>query len=147
MFLAFPNCWLGWQAGGESGHLSKQKQVNEGDVKFTPIVRSSDQVPGAWVVGPSLGGTRKAPGTSCNLESFFSLKSLATKLQKRPHFVKYEVQRPWRGLVILESRQQALGSDVPYGDLASGRVQLLFLQRPSTVGWATSSPTDHAIAQ
>ena len=44
------------------------------------------------------------------------------------YLYQYEVQRPWRGLVILQSRQQALGSDVPYGDLASGRVQLLFLQ-------------------
>jgi predicted transposase YdaD len=44
------------------------------------------------------------------------------------YLYQYEVQRPWRGLVILQSRQQALGSDVPYGDLASGRVQLIFLQ-------------------
>jgi len=44
------------------------------------------------------------------------------------YLYQYEVQRPWRGLVILQSRQQALGSDVPYVDLASGRVQLLFLQ-------------------
>ena len=44
------------------------------------------------------------------------------------YLYQYEIQRPWRGLVILQSRQQGLGSDVPYGDLASGRVQLLFLQ-------------------
>ena len=45
------------------------------------------------------------------------------------YLYQYEIQRPWRGLVILQSRQQGLGSDVPYGDLASGRVQLLFFTR------------------
>ena len=38
------------------------------------------------------------------------------------------MERPWRGLLILQSQHQALGSEVPYADLLDIKVQRLYLQ-------------------
>ena len=40
---------------------------------------------------------------------------------------QYKVQRNWRGLLILNHRNQDLGSEIPYQDLLNYRVQRLFL--------------------
>ena len=41
---------------------------------------------------------------------------------------QYQIERPWRGLLILQSQQQALGSEVPCADLLDIKVQRLYLQ-------------------
>ncbi|MEM8603999.1 MAG: DUF2887 domain-containing protein [Cyanobacteria bacterium P01_H01_bin.121] len=41
---------------------------------------------------------------------------------------QYPLKRPWRGLLILQSRQQTLGDETDYSDLQTGRVQRLYLQ-------------------
>lgn len=40
---------------------------------------------------------------------------------------QYKVSRDWRGLLILNHRNQDLGSEIPYQDLLNNRVQRLFL--------------------
>ncbi|AFZ48586.1 hypothetical protein Cyast_2643 [Cyanobacterium stanieri PCC 7202] len=40
---------------------------------------------------------------------------------------QYKVSRHWRGLLILNHRNQDLGSEIPYQDLLNNRVQRLFL--------------------
>ncbi|BAQ65292.1 hypothetical protein GM3709_2057 [Geminocystis sp. NIES-3709] len=40
---------------------------------------------------------------------------------------QYKVKRNWRGLLILNNRNQDLGSEIPYQDLLDNRVQRLFL--------------------
>jgi predicted transposase/invertase (TIGR01784 family) len=44
------------------------------------------------------------------------------------YLYQYRIERPWRGLLILQSPQQDLGSDVPYADLLDGKVQRIYLQ-------------------
>ncbi|MEP0929908.1 MULTISPECIES: Rpn family recombination-promoting nuclease/putative transposase [Cyanophyceae] len=44
------------------------------------------------------------------------------------YLYQYQVDRPWRGLLILQSRQQGLGSEAPYADLLEGNVQRIYLQ-------------------
>ncbi|MGB3201856.1 MAG: DUF2887 domain-containing protein [Nodosilinea sp.] len=44
------------------------------------------------------------------------------------YLYQYQVDRPWRGLLILQSRQQGLGSEAPYGDLLEDKVQRIYLQ-------------------
>ncbi len=44
------------------------------------------------------------------------------------YLYQYQVNRPWRGLLILQSRQQSLGSEAPYVDLLEGKVQRIYLQ-------------------
>lgn len=44
------------------------------------------------------------------------------------YLYQYQVERPWRGLLILQSRQQTLGSVLPYGDLLESKVQRIYLQ-------------------
>ncbi|MDB9525401.1 DUF2887 domain-containing protein [Oscillatoria sp. CS-180] len=41
---------------------------------------------------------------------------------------QYQVERPWQGLIILQSRQQKLGSAVPYKNLLDRSVQRIYLQ-------------------
>jgi len=40
---------------------------------------------------------------------------------------QYKISRNWRGLLILNNRNQDLGSEIPYEDLLHNRVQRLFL--------------------
>ncbi len=40
---------------------------------------------------------------------------------------QYKVKRNWRGLLILNNRNQELGCEIPHGDLLDKRVQRLFL--------------------
>jgi predicted transposase/invertase (TIGR01784 family) len=40
---------------------------------------------------------------------------------------QYKIKRNWRGLLILNNRNQDLGSEIPYEDLLNYRVQRLFL--------------------
>jgi predicted transposase YdaD len=40
---------------------------------------------------------------------------------------QYKIKRNWRGLLILNNRNQDLGSEIPYQDLLNNRVQRLFL--------------------
>ncbi len=44
------------------------------------------------------------------------------------HLYPYQVERPWRGLLILQSQHQPLGSEVPYADLLDIKVRRLYLQ-------------------
>lgn len=44
------------------------------------------------------------------------------------YLYQYQVDRPWRGLLILQSRQQSLGSEAPYSDLLEDKVQRIYLQ-------------------
>jgi predicted transposase/invertase (TIGR01784 family) len=44
------------------------------------------------------------------------------------YLYQYQVDRSWRGLLILQSRQQGLGSEAPYTDLLEGKVQRIYLQ-------------------
>ena len=44
------------------------------------------------------------------------------------YLYQYQVERPWRGLLILQSRPQALGSEAPYADLLDSKVQRIYLQ-------------------
>ena len=44
------------------------------------------------------------------------------------YLYQYQVERPWRGLLLLQSQQQALGSEVPYANLLDGQVQRIYLQ-------------------
>lgn len=43
------------------------------------------------------------------------------------YLYQYQIERPWRGLVILRSQQQNLGSEVPYATLLNSQVQRLYL--------------------
>ena len=40
---------------------------------------------------------------------------------------QYKVKRNWRGLLILNNRNQDLGSEIPYQNLLNNQVQRLFL--------------------
>lgn len=44
------------------------------------------------------------------------------------YLYQYQVERPWRGLLILQSQQQALGAEAPYADLLDSKVQRIYLQ-------------------
>ncbi len=44
------------------------------------------------------------------------------------YLYQYQIQRPWRGLLILQSPRQNLGSEVPYSDLLDGKVQKIYLE-------------------
>jgi predicted transposase YdaD len=44
------------------------------------------------------------------------------------YLYQYRIERPWRGLLILQTPQQDLGSVAPYGDLLDGKVQRIYLQ-------------------
>jgi predicted transposase/invertase (TIGR01784 family) len=44
------------------------------------------------------------------------------------YLYQYQINRPWRGLLILQSRQQQLGSETPYVILLDHQVQRLYLQ-------------------
>jgi predicted transposase YdaD len=44
------------------------------------------------------------------------------------YLYQYQVERPWQGLLILQSRQQNLGSEAPYVVLLERQVQQLYLQ-------------------
>jgi predicted transposase YdaD len=44
------------------------------------------------------------------------------------YLYQYQVERPWRGLLILQSRQQSLGSEAPYAVLLDSQVERLYLQ-------------------
>jgi predicted transposase/invertase (TIGR01784 family) len=41
---------------------------------------------------------------------------------------QYKVQRPWYGLLILQNRNQDLGSDIPYQSLLNSQVKRLYLE-------------------
>jgi len=41
---------------------------------------------------------------------------------------QYKISRTWRGLLIFNSRSQNIGSEIPYQDLLSHRVQRLYLE-------------------
>ncbi|GAB4215703.1 MAG: hypothetical protein OHK0012_16440 [Synechococcales cyanobacterium] len=43
------------------------------------------------------------------------------------YLYQYQIERPWRGLLILRSPQQNLGSEVPYTTLLNHQVQRLYL--------------------
>jgi predicted transposase YdaD len=43
------------------------------------------------------------------------------------HLYQYRVSRDWRGLMILQSREQRLGNDLPYRELLAQRVTRLYL--------------------
>ncbi|BAM53333.1 hypothetical protein BEST7613_4402 [Synechocystis sp. PCC 6803] len=43
------------------------------------------------------------------------------------YLYQYRVSRDWRGLMILQSREQRLGNDLPYRDLLAQRVTRLYL--------------------
>jgi predicted transposase/invertase (TIGR01784 family) len=44
------------------------------------------------------------------------------------YLYQYQVERPWRGLIILQSEQQGLGCATPYEDLLTDKVQRIYLQ-------------------
>ena len=44
------------------------------------------------------------------------------------YLYQYRIERPWRGLLILQSPRQDLGSVTPYSDLLDGKVQRIYLQ-------------------
>jgi predicted transposase/invertase (TIGR01784 family) len=43
------------------------------------------------------------------------------------YLYQYQIERPWRGLLILRSQSQNLGSEVPYTTLLNSQVQRLYL--------------------
>ncbi len=45
------------------------------------------------------------------------------------YLYQYQIERPWRGLLILQSDRQDLGSEVPYSDLLDCKVQRIYLER------------------
>ena len=55
------------------------------------------------------------------------------------YLAQYKVDRPWRGLLILQSRQQGLGNADFYSDLILGKVEQLYLQ--DLIGQSNLSPT------
>jgi predicted transposase YdaD len=44
------------------------------------------------------------------------------------YLYQYDVKRPWQGLLILQSRDQVLGCEVPHTDLLYGKVTRLYLE-------------------
>jgi predicted transposase YdaD len=45
------------------------------------------------------------------------------------YLYQYQIQRPWKGLLILQSDRQDLGNQVPYSDLLDSKVQRIYLER------------------
>jgi predicted transposase YdaD len=45
------------------------------------------------------------------------------------YLYQYQIERPWRGLLILQSNRQDLGSQMPYADLLDNKVQRIYLER------------------
>ena len=43
------------------------------------------------------------------------------------YLYQYQVDRPWRGLLIFQSQQHNHGSEAPYSDLLGGKVQRIYL--------------------
>lgn len=44
------------------------------------------------------------------------------------YLYQYQIQRQWQGLLILQTRSQPLGSELPYADLLSHKVHRIYLQ-------------------